>query len=75
MSELRQSARLFARTPGFTLAVSVLLQSLLFEISPQDTQAIAGTLIFGAIVASAATAVPLVRATRAAPAEGLRLEQ
>ena len=57
------------------LAAASALQSLLFEISPRDTRAIAGTLIFVAIVASAATAVPLVRATRAAPAEGLRLEQ
>lgn len=56
------------------LAATSAFRSLLFNISPQDTQAIASTLVFVAVVASAATAVPLVRATRTEPAEGLRLE-
>jgi len=55
-------------------AASALIRSMLFNISPQDPQAIAAAVAFVVGVASIATALPLTRAIRSEPAEVLRYE-
>ena len=50
------------------------IRSMLFNISPQDATSIASAIVFVTVVASAATAVPVMRAMSREPAEGLRYE-
>jgi putative ABC transport system permease protein len=50
------------------------IRSMLFNTSPQDVASIASAIVFVAVVASAATAVPVMRAINRDPAEALHLE-
>jgi len=51
------------------------VRSMLFNVSPYDAPSAALAVAFVAATATAAMAVPLMRAIRSEPAEGLRLEQ
>jgi putative ABC transport system permease protein len=57
-----------------SLAITRLLQSSLYEISPQEPRVFVGTAALLIVVAAAACLVPAWRATRADPMEALRAE-
>jgi ABC-type antimicrobial peptide transport system permease subunit len=57
-----------------SLAVTRLLQSSLYEISPWEPRVFVGTTALLLVVAAAACLVPAWRATRADPMEALRAE-
>jgi predicted permease len=59
---------------GVASAAASGLRSMLFDISPQDAQSIASAIVFVTGVATAATAVPVMRAISKDPAEALRYE-
>ena len=50
------------------------IRSILFNVSPQDPKSILGAIMFVAVIASAATAGPVIRAINKEPAEALRYE-
>ena len=55
-----------------SLAITRLLQSSLYGVSPQEPRVFAGTALLLAVVAAAACLVPAWRATRVDPSEALR---
>jgi putative ABC transport system permease protein len=55
-----------------SLAVTRLLQSSLYDVTPQEPRVFAGTAVLLAIVAAAACLIPAWRATRVDPSEALR---
>ena len=56
------------------VAVTRLLQSQLFEVSPTDPVTFIGTALVLALVGLVATYLPALRATRVAPIRALRAE-
>jgi ABC-type antimicrobial peptide transport system permease subunit len=52
----------------------VAVRSVLFKVSPQDGWSMASAIVFVALTAAAATAVPVMRAMRQQPADLLRSE-
>jgi putative ABC transport system permease protein len=56
------------------LMLTRLMETLLFEVSPNDPATLAGVAALIAVVAAAASLVPAVRATRVDPIEALRDE-
>jgi predicted permease len=50
------------------------IRSMLFNISPHDAQSVASAIVFVTVMATAATAVPVMRAISNEPAEALRYE-
>ena len=59
---------------GAALLMGSLTRSLLYEISPQDPTLLAAAALVVAIIATAATAVPVLDAVRTRPSETLRIE-
>jgi putative ABC transport system permease protein len=59
---------------GLSLAVTRLMQRLLFEVSPRDPWLYSGVALFICAVAALACFVPAMRATRIDPMEALRTE-
>jgi predicted permease len=59
---------------GLSLAVTRLMQRLLFEVSPRDPLLYTGVALFICSVAALACFVPALRATRIDPMEALRTE-
>jgi putative ABC transport system permease protein len=57
-----------------SLGVTRLLQSSLYDVSPQEPRVFAGTAMLLALVAAAACLVPAWRATRVDPSEALRAD-
>jgi putative ABC transport system permease protein len=81
-----RNAKLIARQTLTMVAAGILLglgvgsvaasgiRSMLFNVSPQDPSSILGAVMFVAVMASAATAAPVIRAINEEPAEALRCE-
>lgn len=59
---------------GAALAMSPLIRSLLYGVSPQDPQSLIAAAIFVIVVAALATAIPALRAAQVEPAIALRHE-
>lgn len=59
---------------GLALLVGRLLSKMLYRINPTDTVVLLGASLLVAAVATAATFVPALRATRVSPTEALRTE-
>jgi putative ABC transport system permease protein len=57
-----------------SLAITRLLQSSLYEISPREPRVFVATTALLLVIAAAACLVPAWRATRADPMEALRAE-
>ena len=75
--DLRFALRRLARSPAFAagaLALSRLLSSLLFEVSPTDPPTFAAVLVVLSVVAVLAAALPARRAARTDPMIALRSE-
>ena len=60
---------------GATMAAGPLVRSLLYGILPWDPESLTVAVVFVAIVAAAATAIPAVRAAHIEPASALRQDQ